>query len=82
VTTATATTVTAACGAGTHAIAGGAKSTKTTGNSNNAPNVQGSFPSTAAGVATANGGSNPAAWTATFFAADASNTAFAMCVAN
>jgi hypothetical protein len=78
---ANAVTVTADCGVGNHAIGGGVKTVKATGNSNNAANVQGSYPSNQTGTAQASG-TNPRAWSATFFAADPSNTAYAICVPN
>jgi hypothetical protein len=42
-------------------------------------NLQGTYPSNAAGVALPNGGSNPPAWTVTFSDADPSNLAFVVC---
>jgi hypothetical protein len=75
--------VTAVCGAGTHIGGGGAVSTATTGSGGNASgNIEGDFPSTTAGTPVANGSTNPPAWSAIFFEADPTNTAFALCVPN
>ena len=71
-TSATLTTITADCTSIGHAIGGGLSSP--------AKNLEGSFPSTAGGVAAANGSTNPKAWTAVFSAAAIGQTVYALCV--
>ena len=80
---AAATTVTVNCPTGTHAIAGGGRTTLlrvagSGGNAQTVPNFQGTFPSNSAGTPQTTG-TNPTSWTATFSVADASNTVYAIC---
>ncbi len=77
---ASAVRVTVDCGAGNHADGGGGASTFFTGSGGNAStNLAGTFPSNSAGTGVSNGSTNPEFWTAVFFAADPSNTVFALC---
>jgi hypothetical protein len=80
--TANTTAVTAVCAAGSHAVGGGGTAAGITITGGNASNMQGTFPSDAAGNLAATGTTNPPAWTSVYFKADPSNTATALCAPN
>ncbi len=72
-----ATIATAICPPGMHAISGGARTLRVNGSgANAAANLQGSYPSNAAGVASRSGDTNPQAWTAIFITADPNKRCF------
>ena len=74
--------LTAVCAAGSHVVGGGGSAVGIIVTGGNASNLQASFPSSADGTAATAGEINPPAWTATYFQANASNAAWALCVPN